>query len=130
MELSLCQGRISFHIDWLLNNTGADFSLLASLPQLVSHCHSLVSRLYQQGVGVGGDRKTEIKEDKEWSLWDNMRELLINVGRGIEPTAQTEFFNKRRTWVWLSNEAPTRYQRPRGLGWAQKTLTGHPFILQ
>lgn len=54
MELSLCQGRISFHRDWLLNNTGADFSLLASMSQLVSHCHSLVSPLYQHGKEGGG----------------------------------------------------------------------------
>lgn len=36
--------------DWLLNNTGAGFSHLASLPQLVSHCQSLVSPLYQSGA--------------------------------------------------------------------------------
>lgn len=38
MELSLCQGRISFHKDWLLNNTGSRF-----LPGLcsASACQSL-----------------------------------------------------------------------------------------
>lgn len=49
MELSLCQGRISFHRDWLLNNTGADFSLLASLLQLVSVS---VTHLFLHSISV------------------------------------------------------------------------------
>lgn len=130
MELSFCQGRISFHADWLLNNTRAELSLLASVPQLVSLCHSLVSPLYQHRKTVGwelGGFSPEHERKGGHEGWiEGLCEssVVFVLGERRNKLRGFSFLNKRSSWVWSQNEAPTLYQQgPRGLGWAWKPHT-------
>lgn len=124
MELSLWQGRISFHRDRPLNNTGADFSLLAPLPQLVSHCHSLVSQLYQRVKRWGEKQKRKkgrTRRDACGIMWGKLWFVLAD---GVNQLGGAEFFNKRRTWVWPFNMKHPRFTKcPEGSGWAAKPHT-------
>lgn len=88
MELSLCQGRISFHRDWLLNNTRSRF-----LPGLrsASACQSLSFTCFFpiSALECGGQKKGRTRRGACGIMWE---EQCWSVGRGIVPTRRNTFF--------------------------------------
>lgn len=82
-----------------------------------------------RGVGWDGDRNTEIKEDKEWSLWDNVREVLL--AEGLNQLQKQSFLIKDALGCGFQMKHPRVTKGPEGwAGHKKHRLTGHPFILQ